>query len=226
MTKPEHKQSIRQKFPPLYPILDADLVLRGTAAERDKRHDFLRRLVRDLAEAGVQILQYRNKSDVHAVVAADAQAMREAAGSMQLILNDRAPLVAAVAWDGVHIGQDDLSPQQARQLLGPTSIVGLSTHNEEQVITANAQPIDYIAVGPVFATASKSDTSPLIGLEGVRRARALTEKPLIAIGGITLATAASVYEAGADSLAIISAIFAAPNRSPAQSAKDILEIFK
>jgi thiamine-phosphate pyrophosphorylase len=226
MTKPEHKQSIRQKFPPLYPILDADLVLRGTAAERDKRHDFLRRLVRDLAEAGVQILQYRNKRDEDAVVAADAQAMREAAGSMQLILNDRAPLVTATGWDGVHIGQDDLPPQKARQLVGPASIVGLSAHNEEQVIAANAQPVDYIAIGPVFATASKSDTSPVIGLEGVRRARTLTPKTLVAIGGITLATGASVYAAGADSLAIISAIFAAPHRSPAQSAKDILEIFK
>jgi thiamine-phosphate pyrophosphorylase len=231
MSKPEHKQSIRQKFPPLYPILDADLVLRGAAADRDQRHDFLRRLVRDLAEAGVEILQYRNKRDQDDVVAADAQAMRDAAGpanhrTIHLILNDRAPLVTVTGWDGVHVGQDDLPPQQARQLVGAASIVGLSTHNEEQVIAANAQPVDYIAIGPVFATASKSDTSPIIGLEGVRRARALTQKPLVAIGGITLATAASVYAAGADCLAIISAIFAAPHRSPAQSAKDILEIFK
>ncbi|MGC2299834.1 MAG: thiamine phosphate synthase [Acidobacteriaceae bacterium] len=226
MTKPGHQQSIRQKFPPLYPILDADLVLRGTVAERNKRHDFLRRLVRDLAEAGVEILQYRNKRDEDAMVAEDAKAIREAAGAMQLILNDRAPLVTATGWDGLHIGQDDLPSQQARQLVGPASIVGLSTHNEEQVIAASAQPVDYIAIGPVFATASKSDTSPIIGLEGVRRARGLTQKPLVAIGGITLTTAASVYDAGADSLAIISAIFVAPHRSPAQSAKDILDIFK
>ena len=98
MKKTEHKHNTsRQEFPPLYPILDADLVLRGAAADRNQRHDFLRRLVRDLAEAGVEILQYRNKRDQDAVVAADAQAMRDAAGSMQLILNDRAPLVTGLA---------------------------------------------------------------------------------------------------------------------------------
>jgi thiamine-phosphate pyrophosphorylase len=103
--------------------------------------------------------------------------------------------------------------------------VGLSTHNDWQVILADKELIDYIAIGPIFSTASKEDTSPVIGLDGLRRARALTRKPLVAIGGITLETAASVYEAGADSLAVISAIFA-PGRDPVQSAKDILEIFK
>ncbi len=148
---------------------------------------------------------------------------------MQLILNDRAELSAAAGWDGVHVGQEDLSPQQARLLAGPKAIIGVSTHNEAQVMAANAEPLDYIAIGPVFATRTKSDTSPVVGLEGVRRARALTQKPLVAIGGITLETAAAVCEAGADSIAVISAIFDAAGlhgKSPAQSAKDFLKIFK
>ena len=91
----------------------------------------------------------------------------------------------------MHVGQEDLPPRQARLLTGDNALVGLSTHNEEQLIAANVEPVDYIAIGPVFATASKRDTSPVIGLEGVRRARALTEKPLVAIGGITLETASS-----------------------------------
>ena len=217
-----------RKFPALYPILDAELVLRGTNAQ--ERRALLQRLVRDLAEAGVEILQYRNKQDADAVVLEDAHAMREAANHigpipMRLILNDRAGLVAAAGWDGVHLGQQDLSPQRARSLVGSSAVVGRSTHNEDQTRAADREPVDYIAVGPIFATASKSDTSPVIGLDGVRRARALTDKPLVAIGGITLESAASVYEAGADSIAVIAAIFG-PGRQPAQAARDFLEIFK
>jgi thiamine-phosphate pyrophosphorylase len=231
MTEPEHKRSGGiQRFPALYPILDAELVLQGLGADSQERRSVLRRIVQELAEAGVKILQYRNKLDEDEVVAADACAMREAAGPaglapVRLILNDRAALVLEVGWDGVHIGQEDLSPPQTRLLVGNSALVGMSTHNEEQLVAANAEPVDYVAIGPVFATASKRDTSPVIGLDGVRRARTLTEKPLVAIGGITLETAASVYAAGADSLAVIAAIFAAPGRSPAQSAKDFLEIF-
>jgi thiamine-phosphate pyrophosphorylase len=221
----------RGRFPRLYPILDAELVLRGVDADSDKRRNLLRRLVRELSDAGVEILQYRNKRDADAVVSADALAMREAAGpnQMQLILNDRAALVNEAGWDGIHIGQDDLSPKQARLLVGSMAMVGFSTHTDQQVIVADAEPVDYIAIGPVFATASKFDTSPVIGLEGVRRASALTDKPLVAIGGITRENAPAVYEAGADSMAVISAIFGMGGRlgpSPAQSAKDFLEIFK
>jgi thiamine-phosphate pyrophosphorylase len=231
MTESRHKRSGgNQRFPELYPILDAELVLCGLGADPQQRRSVLRRIVQELAAAGVEILQYRNKRDEDEVVAADARAMQEAAGQaaltpMRLILNDRAALVPAVGWDGVHVGQQDLPPRQARLLVRESALVGLSTHNEEQLIAADREPVDYIAIGPVFATASKRDTSPIIGLDGVRRARALTRKPLVAIGGITLKTAASVYAAGADSLAVIAAIFAAPGRSPAQSAKDFLEIF-
>ncbi len=216
--------SVQRRFPSLYPILDADLVLRGLAGQ--DRRELLLHLTQQLAEAGVQILQYRNKRDEDSAVLTDAAAIKEAAGSMCLILNDRAALVSVAGWDGVHLGQDDLAPQQARALLGNQALIGLSTHNEQQVIAAGLEPVGYIAVGPVFATASKADTSPVVGVEGVRRARALTNKPLVAIGGITLETAASVYAAGADSLAVISAIFSAPGRSTAQSARDFLEIFK
>ncbi|MFY9748353.1 MAG: thiamine phosphate synthase [Acidobacteriaceae bacterium] len=226
----QEKSGGNPRFPALYPILDAELALRGLGPDPQLRRESLRRIVQELADIGVGILQYRNKCDRDEVVAADAHEMREAATHagrtrIRLILNDRAALVPGVGWAGVHVGQEDLPPRQARLLVGEGALVGLSTHNEQQLNAADKEPVDYIAIGPVFATASKRDTSPVIGLDGLRRARVLTQKPLVAIGGITLETAASVYEAGADSLAVIAAIFAAPGRSPAQSAKDFLEIF-
>lgn len=212
-------------FPVLYPILDAGLALAGCEPGGELRWGRLRALVRDLAKAGVEILQYRNKVDDDVLVAQDALAMREAAPSLRLILNDRPGLVAPSGWDGVHVGQTDLSPTHVRSLLGRRAIVGLSTHNEDQVLAADREPVDYIAIGPVFSTLTKSDTSPVIGIEGVMRARALTEKPLVAIGGITAENAPAVYDAGADSVAVISAIFA-PGGSPAKSVRDFLAIFK
>ncbi|HEX4064688.1 MAG TPA: thiamine phosphate synthase [Acidobacteriaceae bacterium] len=227
-------RTIKARFPVLYPILDAETVLRGSAAPTKKRRwERLRSLVRELADAGVEILQYRNKDDDDVVVAEDLLAMKEAAGTMRLILNDRAALVMAAGWGGVHVGQGDLSPMEARQMVGRGGLVGLSTHNEAQMIVANREPVDYVAIGPVFATASKFDASPVIGLEGVARARTLTEKPLIAIGGITRETAPAVYDAGADSVAVIGAIFGSNGthtgpgvRSAADCARDFLEIFK
>lgn len=212
-------------FPVLYPILDAGLALRDCSTDLDVRWKRLRALAQELAEAGVEILQYRNKIDDDVLVAQDALAMREAVPSLKLILNDRLALVGPSGWDGVHVGQGDASPAEARALLGPSAIVGLSTHFDQQVIAAEREPVDYIAVGPVFSTITKLDTSPLIGLEGVMRARALTRKPLVAIGGITRENAPAVYDAGADSVAVISAIFAA-GCAPQQSVKDFLAIFK
>lgn len=221
---------IKPRFPVLYPILDADLALRGLdPADRKKRWNRLRALVRELAGAGVEILQYRNKRDSDGLVAEDLLAMRESAGTMRLILNDRVGLVTPAAWSGVHVGQDDLLAAEARQILGRSAVVGLSTHNDAQVIVASREPVDYIAIGPVFTTTTKADASPVIGLEGIARARALTGKPIIAIGGITRETAPDVYDAGADSVAVIGAIFApeaSPGRSPADCARDFLEIFK
>lgn len=211
------------RLPVLYPILDAELVFRSHPSEN--RWALLRRLLRELAAAGVAMLQYRNKRDEDVVVTQDALAMREAAPSVRLILNDRPELVLPAGWNGVHIGQNDMPAGAARALVGRRALVGLSTHNDQQVIVADAQPVDYIAIGPVFATSSKSDTSPVVGVEGVMRARSLTAKPLVAIGGITAENAPAVYDAGADSVAVISAIFA-PGRSPAQSVGDFLQIFK
>ncbi|HEX4310364.1 MAG TPA: thiamine phosphate synthase [Acidobacteriaceae bacterium] len=219
----------RARFPRLYPILDAELVLRGGAAEPEQRRKRLQDLVRELAEAGVEILQYRNKVDADAMVLDDARGMKEAADqimgvSIRLILNDRATLVAEAGWDGVHVGQEDLSAGQARLLVG-NGVVGLSTHNDAQLMPADDAPVDYIAIGPVFTTMSKANPDPVIGLEGVRRARELTTKPLVAIGGITRETAESVYEAGADSIAVIGAIFGS-GRSVREAAKDFLANFK
>lgn len=134
---------------------------------------------------------------------------------MQLIVNDRVDVALAVGADGVHLGQDDLPPDAARKLLGPTAIVGYSTHNVDQAVEAVKLPIDYLAIGPVFPTTSKTDTFPVIGLDGLRAVRrAIGKFPLVAIGGITHANARDAVEAGADSVAVISALLSDPNRIP------------
>ena len=207
-------------FPPLYPILDASFL-----QSAEDRAVFLGRLVGDLAQAGVEVLQYRNKTGTEAEILADAHVMREAAGSgLLLILNDWPELAVATGFDGVHVGQTDLSPSEARGIVGPGKIVGVSTHNEAQLRAADREPVDYIAIGPVFATATKANPDPAVGLDGVRLARTLTHKTLVAIGGITLENAAAVRQTGADSVAVISAIFL-PGRDSAKSAADFLRGF-
>jgi thiamine-phosphate pyrophosphorylase len=206
-------------FPSLYPILDASFL-----PPIGERSPFLRMLVRNLAEAGVGILQYRNKSGNEAEIHSDARVIREAAGaSMRLVLNDWPELAIAAGFDGVHVGQTDVSPAKARGIVGAAKIVGLSTHNEAQLRAADSQPVDYIAIGPVFATATKANPDPVVGIEGVRTARRITSKTLVAIGGITLENAADVRQAGADSVAVISAIFS-PDGSPVQACRDFLRI--
>jgi thiamine-phosphate pyrophosphorylase len=199
-------------FPAVYPILDASVL--GQAADRAT---LLRTLMEHLASAGVEILQYRNKLGGEAEILADARVMRGAAdGSMRLILNDWPELVVAAGFDGVHVGQSDLSPTEAREIVGPGRIVGVSTHTEAQLRAADSQPVDYIAIGPVFPTATKANPDPVVGLEGVRLARRITVKTLVAIGGITLKNAPQVRQAGADSVALISAIFSATGSPQAQ----------
>lgn len=141
-------------------------------------------------------------------------------GSLRLIMNDRADHCLAADFDGVHVGQGDLSPEAVRSIIGPDRWLGVSTHNSEQLREADLTSADYLAIGPVFATSSKGNPDPVVGLEGVRRARALTRKPLVAIGGITRANAASVIEAGADSVAVISDLL----RDPRKSAEEFLRI--
>jgi thiamine-phosphate pyrophosphorylase len=128
-------------------------------------------------------------------------------------MNDRADLCLAAGFDGLHVGQDDLSPESARSIIGTDLWLGVSTHNPEQLAEADVTSADYLAIGPVFATASKVNPDPVVGLEGLRRARELTRKPLVAIGGITRANARSVIGAGADAVAVISDLLRAPGKS-------------
>lgn len=194
------------QLPPLYPILDSSYL-----AGASDRAGILRQIVRDLTAAGIRILQYRNKSGDEFQILSDARTLRDAAAGtgLLLILNDYPALAVQAGFDGVHVGQSDMPPAEARRILGPKRILGISTHNEAQLSAADSQPVDYIAIGPVYATATKQNPDPVIGLDGVRHARRLTRKPLVAIGGITAVYAPAVLQAGADSVAVISAVFQA-----------------
>ena len=175
----------------------------------------------ELANAGLNILQYRNKNADACTMLSQAKELKTRIGSrLTLIMNDRADLCLAAEFDGVHVGQDDLSPESARKIIGTQRWLGVSTHNPEQVAEADRTSADYIAIGPVFATASKANPDPIIGLAGVRRARELTTKPLVAIGGINRQNCLSVIEAGADSIAVISDLV----RDPRKSAEEFLRI--
>jgi thiamine-phosphate pyrophosphorylase len=164
-----------------------------------------------LLEAGVRLIQYRDKTgtsrglfEVSRQIAARA---REA--NAMFIVNDRADIARASGAGGVHLGQEDLPVKLARSVLHQGQWAGISTHNLSQLAQAEASSADYVAFGPVFATASKARPDPVVGLEGLREARRLTRKPLVAIGGITLANARAVMEAGADSVAVIHDLLAA-----------------
>jgi thiamine-phosphate pyrophosphorylase len=208
-----------QSLPRFYPIVDAGLL--------ERRGLGVAEFAGMLRDAGVSLLQYRDKVGVPQEVLRSAAAIREAfAGDeCRMILNDRADLVVLAEWGGVHVGQGDLSPEDARRVLGADRWVGVSTHTDEQVRLAAGSCADYVAVGPVFATGTKLDAEPVIGLEGVRRARALTAKPLVAIGGITRENARSVVDAGADSVAVISALIV-EGETVEKVARDFLEILR
>lgn len=197
----------RQGLPRFYPILDAGLLLHAGLS--------IESFARELREAGIRFLQYRDKDAADEGLLERAAILRRIfpASDSRLILNDRVPLVLSAGYDGVHVGQEDLSPAEARALLGPEVMVGVSTHGESQLVKAADCPVDYIAIGPVFATSSKQVPDPVVGLQGVRAARALTHKPLVAIGGITRANCAAVIEAGADSVAVISDLIQSPGKS-------------
>jgi thiamine-phosphate pyrophosphorylase len=182
----------------------------------------------ELATGGCTLIQYRNKSGNAPVMLEQARELRRLsragapAPHLRLIMNDRADLCLAAGFDGVHVGQEDLSPEAVRGIIGPDRWLGVSTHNPEQLREADLTSADYLALGPVFATSSKDKPDPIIGLEGVRRARALTRKPIVAIGGITRANAASVIEAGADSVAVISDLL----REPRKSAEEFFRVLR
>jgi thiamine-phosphate pyrophosphorylase len=192
-------------LPRLYAILDASLFLKT---------ETLYESAREMAAGGVSLMQYRNKSGGARQILEHARELRSLLGdSIKLIMNDRADLCLAAGFDGVHLGQDDLSTEGARKVIGENSWMGLSTHNPKQVEVADQTSTDYIAIGPVFGTSSKANPDPVIGLEGIREARRLTHKPLVAIGGITRANCVSVIDVGADSVAVISDLIPDPRKS-------------
>jgi thiamine-phosphate pyrophosphorylase len=223
------------QIPRLYAVVDSSFF--GSGEEQF-------RFAEDLVAGGCTVLQYRNKSGNARVMleqarelkehlrshssAAENAALRQAQdrplewATVRLIMNDRADLCLGAEFDGVHVGQEDLSPEAVRSIIGPERWLGVSTHNPDQLREADLTSADYLAIGPVFATSSKENPDPVVGLEGVRRARALTRKPLVAIGGIKRTNAASVIEAGADSVAVISGLL----REPRKSAEEFFRILR
>jgi len=192
-------------LPRVYAILDASYF---------SGSDGLFSAAEELLAGGVTLLQYRDKSGHAREMLEQARELkRRLGGSVRLIMNDRADLSLAAGFDGVHVGQEDLSPEGARKVIGERLWLGVSTHNPEQIKEADKTSADYVAIGPVFSTASKANPDPVVGLEGVQTARALTRKPLVAIGGINRANCRSVIEAGADSVAVISDLMCEPRKS-------------
>ena len=190
-----------QSFPRLYGILDADfLAKRGL--------DLLTTAI-ELRDGGLRLLQYRDKSATADTILRNAERITAifAGSGALLLLNDSPGLALRAGWDGVHVGQSDSTVAEARAVLGSDRVIGVSTHSEAQVMAAEQTDADYIAFGPIFATSSKADPEPVVGLDGLRRARAITAKPLIAIGGISLERVPEVLAAGADSVAVIHALF-------------------
>ena len=194
----------RFRLPRVYPLTDVQLSGLSHAEQ-----------VRLLSRGGATLVQLREKQmspkefyeQTKAAVAVAVQC------GVRLIINDRVDMVLAVGANGVHLGQDDMPAEAARKLLGAEAVVGYSTHNVEQAIQASKLPIDYLAIGPIFTTTTKTDTAPLLGLDGLRAVRqAIVNFPLVAIGGITLANAPEVIEAGADSVAVVSALLSDPER--------------
>jgi thiamine-phosphate pyrophosphorylase len=189
-------------LPRVYPLTDVRL----TGLSHSEQ-------VKRLSAGGAALVQLREKGMAVRDFFAEAQAalINARDSGVKLIINDRVDLAMAIGADGVHLGQDDLPPVSARALLGPQAIIGFSTHDRLQAISALALPIDYIAVGPVFPTQTKGDTAPHLGLAGVREVRqAIGSFPLVAIGGITEVNALDVVAAGADSVALISSLLAEP----------------
>ena len=221
-------------LPRLYPIVDAAFF---------STTDELVAFAGELVAGGCELLQYRNKSGNARVMLEQARELKRYFSTesqnpqfsqgreegehshpnfISLIMNDRADLALIAEFDGVHVGQDDLLPKSVRTIIGPERWLGVSTHNPEQLADADRTSADYLAIGPIFSTSSKEKPDPVVGLEGVRRGRQLTRKPLVAIGGITRTNAASVIEAGADSVAVISDLL----REPGKSAEEFFRILR
>ena len=201
-------------LPRLYPILDTESL--------DGRGVTLEKAAAAFLEGGAGILQIRHKGHWSRDVFETAKQVARLCGEagVPLIVNDRADF-AMLLEAGLHVGQDDLAPADARKLLGPGAAIGFSSHNVDQLSVAGAEPVDYVAFGPVFPTASKRNPDPVVGVEQIRRCRELVEKPLVAIGGITLENALDVLRAGADSVAVIAGLL--PQAPTARSLRERME---
>ncbi|HSM87450.1 MAG TPA: thiamine phosphate synthase [Candidatus Limnocylindrales bacterium] len=208
------------KLPLLYPIIDF-----ASFAPAPDSFLAVSRFAEELVRAGATLIQYRDKSSESGHILGCARELRRITRDRaRLIINDYPDVCLACEADGVHLGQDDLSPANARNIFSaagrPDLWIGYSTHNVDQVRLADRMPVDYIAVGPVFATASKASPDPVIGLDGVRAARQLTSRPLVAIGGITRQNCIEVRRAGAESLAVISDLLG----PPAKAVEDFMRV--
>jgi len=204
---------MRLVLPRLYVILDAALL---TVPESE--------CAQKLADAGVRLLQYRNKSASSRELFESSRRLSSllARQGVSFLVNDRADVASVADATGVHVGQEDLSVEAARRVIGTEKWVGVSTHNLEQFERAATTSADYIAAGPVFATSTKANPDPVVGIDFIRRVRALTNKPIVAIGGITLDRAAEVIRSGANSVAVASDILRAPD--PGRRARQYIEL--
>jgi thiamine-phosphate pyrophosphorylase len=186
-------------LPRLYPITDTR-ISRLAHAEQ----------IKQMAAGGATLIQLREKiASPRQFYEAAVEAVRVARElNVKLIINDRVDIALAVSADGVHLGQDDLPPEKAREILGERCLIGYSTHDLKQALAADLMSVDYIAIGPVFQTSTKENPDPVVGLEMIREIKSQISKPLVAIGGITFESAKAVLDAGADSVAVISDLYA------------------
>jgi thiamine-phosphate pyrophosphorylase len=216
---------MQYQLPPLYPVIDFSCF----ATEPDPIVAIMR-YAEELIAAGAILIQLRDKSQPSAehgltednvtrrFLSCAREMRRVTSERATLIINDRVDICLAADADGVHLGQEDLSPAAAHRIFGQVKdgksrVIGYSTHNLAQVIAADALPIDYIAIGPVFATGSKANPDPVVGLHGVKQVRRVTKKPLVAIGGITRQNCSQVKDSGADSVAVISDLLESPGKA-------------
>jgi thiamine-phosphate pyrophosphorylase len=203
---------MRLVMPRLYVILDAGLVPRPILD-----------IAQQLIGAGVRILQYRDKVGTSAAMLQTSKVLAHACNEagVSFFVNDRPDVAFLAGAAGVHVGQHDLSVEQARSIVGPDRWVGVSTHNREQFASAAATSADYIAIGPVYATSSKVNPDAVVGINLIRELHRVTNKPIVAIGGIQLERAEEVLRAGADSVAVIGDILLAPD--PRERARQFVQ---
>ena len=190
-------------IPTFYPVLDTGLLTRCGLPIADAAEALL--------HGGARILQFRHKDFFSRRIFEQAELVAKLccdAGAL-FVINDRAD-IAMLLSAALHLGQDDLPPADARRIMPTDRIIGFSTHNADQLRSADREPVNYLAIGPIFGTSSKQNPDPMVGLDRLRAFRPLTRKPLVAIGGITRQTAPSVFEAGADSVAIIGDLYPQP----------------